>query len=153
MTFEYMPDFVTDNAKQLIIIHDIHKWRKYTYTSVRTRKSIDISYMIYFEIQRNTIGISNTFSKFPEALHVRIIFGQHRIMLIHPVHRLLDVLSHLFIRKSKRFYGFCSSTYSFLYVELCIGRGDNDKKHHYHENFKNHFFHIIYNFIFLLLQK
>ena len=51
-------------------------------------KGVDVDYMVYFKIQRYSIGIRYTLGKLAQANSIGIVFGKNGVVLVHPVDRL-----------------------------------------------------------------
>ncbi len=116
-----MTDLMTDDTHKLVIAHDIHERREYADAAVGAGKRVDVDDMIYLEVQWNSISIGYTFGKLAKTLSVGIVFRQNRIVLVHPVNRLLYICRHLGIGKSGCLNRFRAGAHSFLKIELSHG--------------------------------
>ena len=65
-----VPYLVTDDAKHLVVRHNVHQTRVHTHATVGAGKGVDVGILVHLEIQRHTVDVSKTLGKARQALAV-----------------------------------------------------------------------------------
>ena len=74
--------------------------------------------MIDLKIQGNPIGVTQTLGQLVQPLGIRTALITNRIILIHPVDILLDILRHLLVGQSNGLDRLGGTAYRLFQVEL-----------------------------------
>ena len=122
----HMTNFMADHTQQFFVTHNIHQRRKYPHTTVGTGKSVHIRHIIYRKVQRNSIGVSQTFCQLLQPDGIWIVVRTHLIMFIHPGYVLFHILGHLFIGQRNCLGHFGCTADGFLQIKLGHRRNGQD---------------------------
>ena len=100
-----MSELMSDDAKQFVVVHDIHKRREYPDAAVGTGERIDVDDLVDLEIQGYAVGLVETLHEFVEADGIGVVICGDGVVLVHPVDRLAHILCHLLVCDCQGLHG------------------------------------------------
>ena len=66
----------------------------------------------------DSVSLRDAGGKFAQTHGVRVVLGQHGVVLVHPVHGFLYVCGHLGVGQGQGLHGLRSAAYGLFQIEL-----------------------------------
>ncbi len=121
---------MADDTQEFFVGHDVHQRREDADTAVGAGERVDVDDIVDLEIQRDAVGVGQSFGQPVEPERVGVVIGADRVVFVHPVDILLDVGGHLFVgqRGGLRYLGGAADCFFQIELRLCRHRGGQAQK-------------------------